>query len=71
VTGGLGYIGSHTVVELLDKRDEKVIIVDNQDNSNVKVLERIKQMTGKDDDYIKYFDLNICDKQAMEQQVFS
>ena len=62
MTGGLGYIGSHTIVELLDKRDERVIIVDNQENSNVIVLDRIKQLTKKDDEYIKYFDLDICDK---------
>ena len=40
VTGGLGYIGSHTVVEMVNL-DYKVVIVDNLDNSNVKCLERI------------------------------
>jgi UDP-N-acetyl-D-mannosaminuronate dehydrogenase len=44
VTGGLGYVGSHTVVELLNQ-DEKVIIVDNLNNSNIKCLERLRMIT--------------------------
>jgi UDP-glucose 4-epimerase len=47
VTGGAGYIGSHTVVELLNAGHEAVI-VDNLSNSNIKVLERIKAITGKE-----------------------
>ena len=46
VTGGTGFIGSHTVVQLLeDGRD--VVIVDNLCNSKLCVLDRIKQITGK------------------------
>jgi UDP-glucose 4-epimerase len=40
ITGGLGYIGSHTVVEMVNL-DYKVVIVDNLDNSNVVCLDRI------------------------------
>ena len=47
VTGGAGFIGSHTVVEL-DKAGFQPVIVDNLYNSNRGVLERIKQITGKD-----------------------
>ena len=47
VTGGAGYIGSHTVVELLNN-NEDVIIVDNFYNSKQEVLERIKTITNKD-----------------------
>lgn len=47
VTGGTGYIGSHTVVELLDAGYE-VVIVDNLSNSNVNVLKGIKNITGVD-----------------------
>lgn len=46
VTGGLGYIGSHTVVELLQNA-YNVIIVDNLSNSSINVLNRIEKITGK------------------------
>jgi len=46
VTGGTGYIGSHTVVELLN-RDYNVIIIDNLSNSKLLVLDRIEKITGK------------------------
>lgn len=46
VTGGAGYIGSHTVVELLNGNHE-VLILDNFSNSSPKVLERIEQICGK------------------------
>ena len=46
VTGGAGYIGSHTVVEL-QQQGHAVVILDNLVNSNVKVLERIAQITGR------------------------
>ncbi len=52
VTGGTGYIGSHTVVELL-KRGERVIIVDNLSNSKLCVLDRIEKITGKRPEFIK------------------
>ena len=45
VTGGTGYIGSHTVVELCNAGYEPIII-DNLSNSNVKVLAGIKHITG-------------------------
>lgn len=46
VTGGLGFIGSHTVVELLNQGFE-VIIIDNLSNSSIKVLDSIERITGK------------------------
>ncbi len=46
VTGGTGYIGSHTVVELL-KAGQEVVIIDNLSNSKLCVLDRIQQITGK------------------------
>lgn len=46
VTGGTGYIGSHTVVELIEQGHE-VVIVDNLSNSNASVIERIRKITGK------------------------
>lgn len=46
VTGGLGFIGSHTVVELIQENFE-VVIIDNLSNSSINVLERIERITGK------------------------
>ena len=46
VTGGLGYIGSHTCVELLDKGYE-VIVLDDLSNSKIEVLDKIYKITGK------------------------
>ena len=61
VTGGTGYIGSHTVVELLNNGYD-VVIVDNFINSKPEVLNRIYQITGKkprfyEVDVTKYDDL--------------
>lgn len=52
VTGGTGYIGSHTTVELL-QRGERVIIVDNLINSKLCVLDRIEKITGKRPEFVK------------------
>ena len=52
VTGGTGYIGSHTVVELLNL-DKEVIIVDNFSNSNPTVLDRIRAISNKDFKFYK------------------
>ncbi len=52
VTGGTGYIGSHTVVELIGAGYE-VVIVDNLSNSNIKVLKGIEQITGKVPDFVQ------------------
>ncbi len=65
ITGGTGFIGSHTVVELL-ALDKDIVIVDNLANSSTLVLDRIKQITGKT---VTFIEADICDRQAM-QQVF-
>ena len=46
VTGGAGYIGSHTVVELLEAGHE-VAVIDNLSNASSRSLERVEQITGK------------------------
>ncbi len=61
VTGGSGYIGSHTVVELL-KAGEDPIIVDNLYNSKLCVLDRIEQITGKRPTFYK---VDLLDKDAL------
>ncbi len=63
VTGGAGYIGSHTVVELLE-RDYNVIVVDNYSNSCPEVFNRIKQITGKD---VEFYEIDCCDYNAFEE----
>ena len=47
VTGGAGYIGSHTVVELLKNPDFDVIIIDNFSNSNPEIINRLYEVTGR------------------------
>ena len=61
VTGGAGYIGSHTVIELINAGFEPVI-VDNFSNSKPAVLERIRAITGRD---VKLYDADCCDKKAL------
>ena len=54
VTGGAGYIGSHTAVELLNS-GEDIIIVDNFINSKPEVLDKIKKITGKNFKFYEEF----------------
>ena len=63
VTGGAGYIGSHTVVELL-KANYEVVIVDNYSNSKPEVLNRIKTITDKD---FTFYEADLLDKPALEE----
>lgn len=63
VTGGAGYIGSHTVVELLN-RDTEVVIVDNFYNSKPTVLKRIEEITGKT---FKFYELDILNREGMKK----
>jgi UDP-glucose 4-epimerase len=65
ITGGTGYIGSHTVVELLQSTNaQDIVIVDNLSNSSTKVLERIEQITNKTVTFVK---ADVCDENALEQ----
>ncbi len=66
VTGGTGYIGSHTVVELLESGHE-VVIVDNFSNSDSSVLDKISMITDKE---FTFYEGDVCDKKFLED-VFS
>lgn len=66
VTGGMGYIGSHTVVELLENNYE-VVIVDNLVNSKIDVLDKIEKITGNRP---KFYQYDLCDKELV-RKIFS
>ncbi len=61
VTGGTGYIGSHTVVELLEI-EKDIVIVDNFSNSKSEVLDNIKKIVNKD---FKFYELDILDEEKL------
>ena len=63
VTGGTGYIGSHTVVELLNNNYE-VVVIDNFSNSKSSSLDAIKKITGKD---FKFYEIDYLDKDALNK----
>ena len=63
ITGGTGYIGSHTAVELLNN-GENLIILDNFINSSPKVVDKIKKITGKD---FKFYEADILNEGKLEQ----
>ena len=63
VTGGTGYIGSNTVVKLIENGYD-VIIADNFSNSKPVVLDKLKKITGKD---IKFYEIDICDKKKFKK----
>lgn len=63
VTGGAGYIGSHTVVELLDNNYE-VVIIDNFSNSKPEVLDKLKEITNKD---FKFYKGDVRNKELLRQ----
>lgn len=62
VTGGAGYIGSHTIIELIQNTNFKVISIDNYINSSPQTYERIEQVTGKKVDHKK---IDLCDREAL------
>lgn len=63
ITGGAGYIGSHTCVELLNE-GYNVIIADNLSNSKMEAVNRIKQITNKN---FEFYKVDLLDKKEMEQ----
>ena len=63
LTGGAGYIGSHTAVALLDAGYE-VVVVDDYSNCSSNVVSKIEQITGKS---VRNYELDVCDRDAMSQ----
>lgn len=66
VTGGTGYIGSHTCVELLSAGYD-IVVIDNFSNSKRSVVDKIKDITGKD---FKFYEGDVCDKDLL-RTIFS
>ena len=64
VTGGCGYIGSHTVVELANAGEKEIVIVDNLCNSKEEVVDRIKKIVDVD---IKFYNADINDEEALDK----
>ncbi len=63
VTGGAGYIGSHTIIEL-DKANREVVVVDNFCNSKPIALQRVEKIIGKK---IKFYEIDCCDEEALRK----
>ena len=63
VTGGMGYIGSHTTIELIEAGYD-VVIVDNLYNSKTEAVRRVEQIVGRK---IKFYKADVCDKDAMRK----
>lgn len=66
VTGGTGYIGSHTCVELLNAGYD-IVVLDNFSNSKPEVVQKIKQITGQD---FRFYEADLLDKPAL-QKIFT
>ena len=63
VTGGAGFIGSHTAVELLNSGKD-IVIVDNFSNSKPKALDAIRKITGKD---FKFYEIDYLDREKIRK----
>lgn len=69
VTGGAGYIGSHTCLELLNEGDNlyNVVVVDNLDNASEESLKRVQALTGCDNNRLQFRQCDIRDKDGLKQ----
>ena len=65
LTGGAGFIGSHTAVSLLQAGLD-IVLVDNLSNSSPKVIDRIETITGKRPAFVE---ADCCDKAAIERKI--
>ncbi|MBI3511277.1 MAG: UDP-glucose 4-epimerase GalE [Bacteroidetes bacterium] len=62
VTGGAGYIGSHTIIGLMTSEETEVISIDNYSNSSEKTYDRIEEITGKKP---RYYNCDLCDEKNL------
>jgi len=66
VTGGAGYIGSHTIIELLNNPPYHIVSVDNFSNSSAASYERIKKLTSRD---FEAFNVDLCNENDLKMQL--
>jgi len=66
VTGGLGFIGSHTCVSLLEENYE-IVVVDKLSNSDISVIDKIKKITNKN---LKFYQADVCNEEELDK-IFS
>lgn len=67
VTGGAGYIGSHTIIDILDNTDHEVVSIDNFSNSDPQTFERIKAITGKK---VKNYEIDLTSYGTLKKEFF-
>ncbi len=65
VTGGAGYIGSHTCLELLNAGNYRVVVIDTLDNSSEESLNRVQKLTGCHPDMLHYRNCDIRDRDGL------
>jgi UDP-glucose 4-epimerase len=69
VTGGAGYIGSHTCLELLNEEENvyNVVVIDNLENASEESLKRVQALTGCDKDRLQFRNCDIRDKEGLKR----
>ncbi len=63
ITGGAGYIGSHTILELLNDPNIEVVSIDNYSNASASTYDRIKTISGK---VVRHYEIDLCDAAAVD-----
>ena len=66
VTGGAGFIGSHTIIVLLE-HNYNVVVIDNLVNSNIESIVRVKEITNCGDDRLHFYNIDLCNKNELEE----
>lgn len=67
VTGGAGYIGSHTIIDILESTDHEVVSIDNFSNSEPDTFDRIEKITGK---RVKNYNIDLTDYERLKREFF-
>ena len=66
VTGGAGFIGSYTIIVLLE-HNYNVVVIDNLVNSNIESIVRVKEITNCGDDRLHFYNIDLCNKNELEE----